>query len=174
MRTLVPKLVGATERAQTAKSVEAPSEPITERAWLADLADRHGQNVLKGAERVIAWFRDNGFDLEMTKSQDSLCTRVIRADGKPTWPFFVRRSSGRLDTSLSNLIYVPAYKADEARQELLNRIQSLPADAVKSTAKLTGWPSISLERLLGEDVWEPFQSLALDVKAAIEQGADVQ
>jgi hypothetical protein len=172
MRTLVPRLVGATARAQTAKSVEAPAALVTEQEWLASLGERRGENALKGAERVITWFRGNGFDVEMTKSQDALCARVIRADGKPAWPFFIRRSSGRLETSLNNLINVPAYKADAARQALLDRIRSLPAGTVNSTAKLNGWPSVSLEGVLREDVWTPFQSLALTIKSGIESGTE--
>jgi hypothetical protein len=169
MRTLVPRLLGETERARTAKSVEVPTQRLTEEEWLADLAARRGDGARQGADVALAWFRANGFDVVVTKSQDALCTRVTRADGKPAWPFFVRRSSGRLEVSLGNLAYVPAFRPEGARQELLDRIRSLPSTTLNATNKLNGWPSISLEEVLKADLWAAFQSLALDVKLAIER-----
>jgi hypothetical protein len=171
MRTLVPRLVGATARAQTAKSVEAPMEPIREDQWLQSLADKFGQKALEGAERGIGWFRENGFEIEQTKSQDSLAAKILRADGKPAWPFFVRRSTGRLDIALGNLINVPAYKAESTRRELLDRIKALPTNTVKATEKLNGWPSIALEEITKEEVWSELRSLATDIKTTIERSS---
>jgi hypothetical protein len=165
MRTLVPRLVGATARAQAAKSIDV--DPVTEEEWLVGLADRKGQNALKGAERAIAWFRENDFLVEPTRSQDALVAQVTRADGKPAWPFFIRRSTGRLDTSLGNLAYVPTYKTDEARKEVLDRIRALPTNSIKATDKLNGWPSIALEELLKDEVWLAFRSIASTVKEKI-------
>jgi hypothetical protein len=170
MRTLVPRLVGATARAQTAKSIAAPAEPVSEEEWLVNLAERRGESALQGAERAIAWFRESGFQVEPTKSQDALVMQIARADGKPAWPFFIRRSTGRLDTALGNLMNVPVFKADSARKEILDRIRSLPADSVKATDKLNGWPSVALEEILKDEVWAAFRSLASDIKAAIETG----
>jgi hypothetical protein len=170
MRTLVPRLVGATARALTVKSIEATSAPMQESEWLQSLAEKCGRQALEGAERVIRWFRENGIEVEQTKSQDSLVAKILRADGKPTWPFFVRRSTGRLDISLGNLVSVPAYIADDARKNLLDRIKAIPTNTVKATEKLNGWPSISLEELLKGDVWMAFQSIASDIKVAVETG----
>jgi hypothetical protein len=123
---------------------------------------------LKGAERAIAWFRDNGFLVEPTRSQDSLFAQIPRADGKPAWPFFIRRSTGRLDTALGNLINVPAYKSDGARKEILDRIRALPTISVKATDKLNGWPSIALEDdLVKDEVWVAFRSIASAIKEKI-------
>jgi len=65
---------------------------------------------------------------------------------------------------------VPAFKADSARKEILDRIRSLPTNSVKATDKLNGWPSVALEDILNDEVWEAFRSLASDIKAAIEAG----
>jgi hypothetical protein len=174
MRTLVPRLVGATARAQSAKSVETPAEPVTEEEWLASLAERRGENALKGAERAIAWFRDNGFHVEPTESQAALGAWIARADGNPACPFFIRRSSGRFETALANLITVPPFQPDSARKELLDRVRALPTNSVRATDKLNGWPSIALEEILKDNVWTGLQSLAYEVKTAIKNGANVQ
>lgn len=174
MRTLVPRLVGATARAQSAKSVETPAEPVTEEEWLASLAESRGEDAFKGAQRAIAWLRDNGFHIEPTKSQDALVAWIARADGKPAWPFFIRRSSGRLETALANLITVPPFQPDSARKALLDRVRALPTNSVRATDKLNGWPSIALEEILKDNVWTGLQSLAYEVKTAIKNGANVQ
>jgi hypothetical protein len=47
-------LVGATARAQTTKSVDAPSEPVTEEEWLASLAERRQlRRTLAFVDQVI-------------------------------------------------------------------------------------------------------------------------
>jgi hypothetical protein len=165
IRTLVPRVVGATARAQATKSIQA--EPVSEEEWLSDLGRRKGENVLKGAERAIGWFRHNGFLVEPTRSQDAMFAQMMRADGKPAWPFFIRRSSGRLETSLGNLVNVPGYEADEDRKQLLSRVRALPSNTVKASNKLNGWPSIALEELLKDDVWATFKLIAIDVKNRI-------
>jgi hypothetical protein len=168
MRTLVPRLVGVTARAQIAKSVQPPLDPLDESEWLQSLAEKSGASALLGAEKLIRWFRDNGVDIEQTKSQDSLVAKIIRSDGKPCWPFFIRRSSGRYEIGLGNLINVPAYATDAARKDVLDRIRQLPTRTLKATDKLNGWPSILLEELVNDDLCSACCSLASDLKTAIE------
>ena len=165
IRTLVPRIVGATARAQATKSIQP--EPVSEEEWLSDLVRHKGQNALKGAERAIVWFRENGFLVEPTRSQDALAAQITQTDGRPTWPFFIRKSSGRLETSLNNLLHVPAYEADEDRKHLLSRVRALPSKTVKASEKLNGWPSIALEELLKDDVWAAFRLIAIDVQKRI-------
>lgn len=84
MRTLVPKLVGQTERAQSTKAVAEPSERISESDWFDGVENKHGVEAREGAERAVAWLRANGFDVGLTASQDSLaakrlcCTNRVR------------------------------------------------------------------------------------------------
>lgn len=168
MRTLVPRLVGATARAQIVKSVQPLAEPVTEAEWLLSLAERRGQRALQGAERVIAWFRDNGFQVEQTKSQDALVAEMSSANGEPTWPFFVRRSTGRFDIAIGNLIKISAFKTDSSRKNILDRIKLLPTNTVRASDKLNGWPSFALEEILKDDVWTAFLAVAVDIKAGIQ------
>jgi hypothetical protein len=168
MRTLVPRLVGATLRADAAKSVEPPTESLTDEEWLATLEEKFGGNSRKAADRLIEWFRNNGFEVRQSNSGDSLVAQLVRGDGKLSYPFFIRRSSGRLETSLSNLVYVPAFSQDAARKQLLDRIRSWPTTSLRVSDKLTGWPSVLLDELLKEDLWKAFCSVALEVKSKVQ------
>lgn len=170
IRTLVPRLIGATARAQTAKSVETPVERMTEDEWLGSLAEKNGPNALKGAERAVAWFRQNGFQVELTKPQDSLAARISNAAGRPVYPFYIRRN-GRFDIALINLKKLPAFETDGARKQCLDRLRSLPAADVRTTDNPNGLPSVALEDFLKDEFWVAFQSIASDIKAAIVQSS---
>ena len=170
VRTFVPKLLGATERAKTSKSVDARGEKLTEEEWLDDLADRHGADARRGAEKIIDWFRSLGVDASITRSQDAIGIRLPRPEANPLWVFYVRRSSGRLETSLQNLAASTAFSSDEARSGLLERIRGLPSTTLNVSDKLTGWPSIELAELLQNELWAAFTQMASDIREAVERG----
>jgi hypothetical protein len=163
LRLLTPRIIGATERAASAKSVGASRPAIAADDWLATLDDAIGEEAARGARRVVGWLRDQGFITGVTATQDALFARLVRPDGKPTWPFFVRRSTGKVETSLQYLKENPAFASDEARAALLARLKALPRQSI-STTKLTGWPAVSLADLLQEDVWSGFTAIALEVQ----------
>jgi hypothetical protein len=169
VRTMVPRLVGATERARSAKAVTTRADRQSEADWLDDLEKGFGPGARRGAVRAVLWFRDRGFDVGLTESQDSLFAKIARPDGKAAWPFFLRKSTGRLETSLQYLSYVPKFQEEPARQELLSRIRSLPARTY-NTSKTGGWPAFALEDVMNDSLWLPFTDLATDVLAGIRQG----
>jgi hypothetical protein len=167
LRLLTPKLVGATERAASAKTLSPAKPSISEEEWLASLRALKGAAPADNARWLLEWFRVQGFVVGMTDSQDAIYARVTRADGRPSWPFFVRRSSGKLETSLQYLKENPAYAAEGERLALLERIKALPGLAINTT-KATGWPGVPLADLSREPVRDGFLAIALEVKARAE------
>jgi hypothetical protein len=167
-QTLVPRLVGATERARTGKAVLPPSEPVSEVEWLASTEVQSGAAARAGAERLIRWFRESGCEVGCTSSQDSLYAKVARADGEPAWPFFLRRSTGRLELSLRNLTWVPGFKDTPSRAALLARFRALPAE-VATTGNPGGWPSVALGELGRQEFWDAFTGFARDVLDVIRR-----
>jgi hypothetical protein len=153
LRLLAPRVVGATERAASAKAVQPPKAPLSEEQWLNDVMSSKGEAAATNARRLLDWFRAEGFLVGMTDSQDAMYVRLLRPDGKPAWPFFVRRSSGKLETSLQYLKDSPAFESEEARLDLLNRIKSLPGQTI-TTVKTTGWPAVPLQALGEDSVWQ--------------------
>jgi hypothetical protein len=167
MRTLVPKLVGATQRAETAKSVAPRPQAISEAEWLNRLAAARGTEAHQAADQAIQWFRSHGFLVGVTDSQDAVYASLARPTGKQTWPFFIRSSTGRLELSLQYLRNDPAFADDQRRLELLNDMKAIPGVTI-ATAKLTGWPSIPLSDLRRAPIWDAVQKIALKVKASVE------
>lgn len=170
LRTLVPRLLGATERAQAVKAINDQISE-SEEDWLIALQDRHGAEARAKADQALAWFRARGFLAEITHSRDALSFSVLRPSGKRSWPFFIRRSSGKFETALQYLQSDPAFAAPEQRQAILEEIRALVPGKI-TTTKLTGWPAIPLTDLARPEVWNGVKSLALRVKAAIEQGME--
>lgn len=164
LRVLAPRVVGATERAAVAKAVHRAKVPISEEQWLSELMAANSEAVATNARRLLDWFRSEGFSVGMTDSQDAMFASLARPDGKPTWPFFVRRSSGALETALQYLKANPAFESEESRLDLLNRIKGLPGLKI-TTTKTTGWPSVPLQTLSDEAVWDGITTIALHVKA---------
>jgi hypothetical protein len=171
MRTLVPKLVGQTERAQSTKAVAEPSERISESDWFDGVENKHGVEAREGAERAVAWLRANGFDVGLTASQDSLAAKLIRLNGKPTWPFFLRSSSGRLETAFQNLAYSAFYREEETRKHLLNRLRAIGSKTFKATEKLNGWPSFAMTELMSDTLWENLVPILEEIRLNIRNDA---
>ena len=174
LRLLTPRLVGATERAASIKAITPVRTKINEEEWLAELAVLHGADSAANAVRLLEWFRNNGFKTGVTSGQDGLFARIERPDGKPSWPYFIRKSTGKVETALQFLKDNPAFASDGARLELLARIKALPRQRI-ATSKPTGWPAIPLPEFGSNDVWEGFIEIARDVQArtALGNAADL-
>src|SRR5690625_4683731 len=168
-RTLVPRLVGATERARTAKAIGSDKQILTEQEWLAALGDDAGRDGHEGAELAVRWFRENGFEISMSKTQAYLSVSTVCADGKLAWPFFLCRSTGRMELSLGTLADTPQFEDDTARLALLERLKAIPASSLKASNKLKGWPSIELRELLNDSIWTAMQELAGDLKRRLQE-----
>lgn len=171
MRTLVPRVLGDTERANATKAVHATRGVVSEDDWLASLLDTKGSAVEAIARRLLDWFRTNGFEVGVTNSGDSMTATVVRPDGKVSYPFFIRRSTGRLETSLQYLQFVPAYAGEDKRRDLLASLKSVTQELI-ATPKLTGWPAIPLVALQEENTLERFCKVAKAVQQSIVEDSD--
>lgn len=169
LRLLTPRLVGATERAASTKAVTAAKPHIGEEDWLAALADTKGQITADNASRLLGWFRSQGFVTGITESQDAMFARLLRPDGKFTWPFFIRRSTGKVETALQYLKENPAFTAEDTRLALLERIKKLPGVSI-TTTKSTGWPAVPLADFSRPELWDGFIAVAQHVRACTAKG----
>lgn len=165
-RVLSPRLVGATERAIASKVVQAVKPSISVDEWMTTLATQHGEVAAANAGQLVDWFASSGFEIGMTDTQDALFSRLGQPNGRFIWPFFIRRSTGKVETSLQYLKIHPAFESEAARADLLEKMKALPGQTV-TTTKTTGWPSIPLSALSDQRVWEGFTQVALYVKSQV-------
>ena len=151
-RTLVPSLVGATERAQANKAATRQQTSIPLEEWMAQFGEHHGPDALKGASRLIGHLQSLGVGFVVSRTGDSIVAKLEAEDGRTAWPFLVRNSTGNFETSLQYLSNRPAYAPDEARRVLLDQISALPGINI-TTKKITGWPAFPVSMLLRDDLW---------------------
>lgn len=167
IRTLVPRLIGQTERAQTSKAVSEPLERLSEAAWLESLEDLHGQDARNSVERTVSWLRTNGYVVVMSNSQDALAAGIQRSGGKAAFVFFMRKTSGRVETSLQNLGTLEAFAAETSRQAVLDSIRQWPSSTLKASDKLTGWPSVTMTELATAPLWAAFTDLSQRILSSV-------
>jgi hypothetical protein len=164
-RLLAPKLIGATERAAAAKAVTPIKPPIDEEGWLETLREQKGEEAARNAVKLLSWFKEQGFITSVTDSQDAVSARP---DHMNIWPFFIRRSTGKIDTALQFLKNDPAFASEEVRLNLLAKLKALPG--MTNINKSTGWPSMPLEALSEHAVWAGFTAIAEQVQGLIKRG----
>jgi hypothetical protein len=165
-RLLAPKLIGATERAVAAKAVTPIKPPIDQESWLETLREQKGEEAARNAGKLLSWFKGRGFITTVTDSQDAVSARP---DHTNVWPFFIRRSTGKIDTALQFLKNDPAFASEEARVNILEKLKALPGVNV-ATSKSTGWPSVPLEDLSRDAVWAGFTAIAEQVHGLTKRG----
>lgn len=167
-RLLMPELIGQTERALTGKSVTHAGPPLSVEDWLVDLRESKGEATEVVARKVIAWAVDHGLMVSVSASNDSIALSVAQANGRQAWPFFIRRSSGKVEVSLQYLSNTQAFRDEQARIALLDQLRHVPGAAIK-TEKSTGWPSVSLIDLQKEATWLAWTSIADNVRKRLAE-----
>lgn len=159
LRLLIPRLIGRTARSEGAKSTALQTKPTSLEEWLSDLEQARGAAVRKAAEKVLDWSEASGLQTTLTSSGDAIAIHLRLPNGKVAWPFFIRASNGKLETSLKFLAFHTPYTDDAARQELLGLYKSIPQIAI-TTAKNKGTPAIPLGTVSSAEVWAAWTSIA--------------
>jgi hypothetical protein len=159
-RTLVPRTLGATERAAAVKSVGERPVVIDTAEWLDRLEAAFGSAVRAGADAALRLLEGLGGEAAPTESGDALYLRWAAADGKKAWPFFIRHSGGgRVELALIYLKYRPAFASEDARREALARFRAVSPE-VRTTNNLGGWPSLAATAFASEEVCARFATFA--------------
>lgn len=151
-RTLVPVTLGATERANAAKSVAEQPAIADAGEWFDRLEAAWGKEIRETSQAVAGIFEGLGGVVAPTASGDALYARWLTIDGKPAWPFFIRHSGGgRVELALVYLKHRPSFASEEARREALMKFREVSPE-VKTTNNLGGWPSLSVTAFAREGV----------------------
>lgn len=85
VHTIVPRLIGATERAETTKAVSPDRKPASSlEDGLAELQQLFGDDAKKGAVKAIEWFQAKGFLVTQTSGRAAAERRLAFWCQKPT------------------------------------------------------------------------------------------
>lgn len=165
-RMLMPRIVGKTERAISAKSLSPQGPALTVEEWISSLHEKWGHDGVTVAQNLVDWAKAQGLEVGVTDSRDAISMSVPQPGGKSVWPFFIRRSSGKLETSLQYLQYASVYASEPQRQALLNEFKSIPTISI-TTTKTTGWPSVRLIDIQRPEVWTAWKRIGEGILGAL-------
>lgn len=174
VRMIVPRLIGATERAETAKAATPDRKPVGSiEDNLAEMARNFGDDARAGAEKAISWFQAQGFGFTQARSGASACVMIPRADGKECWPFFIRYTTGRFEIAVQNTRTTPFYSSLDNRRALVDRIVHClsAANLTLSSKAADGWPSFAVADLVRPENWDGFVDIASEVIQHVQDGS---
>jgi hypothetical protein len=165
VRTLVPRLVGNTQRAQATKSVQGTVGPTSE----ADVLEALGEEKRGVAERVIGWFRSTGFEVGVPEGRTSIAVRTTAQDGL-SLEILSLEASGRAWLAIANLGMASAFESEAARQQILDRFRSIAGLHLSPANKYPSFPILDLQ---DEARWENFRTVFEDMAKRLRAASPV-
>lgn len=158
--TLVPQVLGQTEQARSRKAaaVDAELPRWTEARFFEVLEERRGAAEAAVARQLLDWMvAGQGRVLYGRGVEDgSILWFVPHATGQRSEPSpFGIWTSGKIELHFQYLRYYAPFDAEEARRELLARVNAIPGINLTEAA-LTRRPGVQLRQLLAPDAMRQF------------------
>jgi hypothetical protein len=145
IRTLVPRIIGETERGRAQKSGARPKlEPITDEEWIAKHIEPLGAKVAAGADALLAIMRESKAEVGVSSAQGSIYMQIPILDGKSTFPLYLVKN-GTAQIGFGSVLTSPMLAAEEVRRGYYDRFAATVGPL--SSKNLKGYPSFPLERL---------------------------
>lgn len=162
-RTLVPRIVGQTERAKVTKGETPRAPPSTSvEAWLAELTEERGASVAEPAQRLIMLVLGLGATLGITAG-NNVSVGFQAQPGGLVKPMHLM-NWGRIEFSLGALSRCPALADPALRQAWLDKVEAQVGGLTHPRAER--YPRLPLERLAG-DRWDAFAALLRELATAM-------
>jgi hypothetical protein len=160
LRTLVPRLVSATQRAQASKSIKSGSEVASEE----DLLNGLSPEARKVVERLTAWLRETGWEVGLPEGRKTLGAWVRTRERRPVEILSLDRS-GRI---WINLAYLPSclpFEDPASVQDVLSRLRALSGLHLSSAEK---YPTFLAQDIADDKTWAGLQAVLADIAARVQ------
>lgn len=170
LKTLVPRLVGRTAAADTAKD-RTQLTPWTEERFRRRLREKTNDAVVEVADRILAWARQNMPDFWYGRGKlDGSIVPRLWVNGQ-RYLFFSLYSSGVIELSPQWMKTMPGFEPDERRREYLERINRIPGVSVPVDA-IARRPSFCISLLQSDEALQAFFSLIQWAISVAREAAD--
>ena len=144
-RTLVPRVVGETEKAAVTKGqAKRKLDPVTMDQWITQNISPRGPQVWSGAMAHLNVVKQAGAAIEVASTQGSIVTTFKGADGINLYPLFLTKD-GRVSVGFGWIWGRDTLASTEARQNLLQDFRSAVGEL--STSNIKGHPAFPVDRL---------------------------
>ena len=156
VRTLVPHLIGNTQRAEVAKSVQATPPPASETELLDGLGSDDSR---KAANQLMDWLRQAGCEVRLIRGQKSILALVVSPGRGPVSVLSIDRA-GKVWVGIDNWKAAAAFADEPSRLAVLQQLRTVPGLHLSATALDPGFPVVDLLR---GDTWTGFKAVVNDV-----------
>jgi hypothetical protein len=143
-QTLVPRLVGQTEKARQAKG-RVPGKRWNRERLLAVLEDRNGAAAAAVARRIFDWSDKRGHDEWFGLGQHDGSFVPLLRENHDRYAFTLW-SSGQIQVKFEVLAHRPPFEKVEMRQALQEKLNAIPGVSIAHD-RLTKNPSVPLAAL---------------------------
>ena len=157
--TLVPRVMGATTKAQQQKVLGSrASRQWDEASFLQELERRQGAAEVRVARRILQWASEHQLRLWWGKgSMDGSFFPLFDFQGQQYWSLSVW-TYGRIEIQFQMMKTRPPFADESKRLELLSRLNALPGVTLPPDA-ITRRPSIPLSLLHDDAVLQQFLAI---------------
>ena len=160
---LAPRIIGATQRAQTEKAARGTLPPIGRDAWIEQNLGAFGPETVRGAEAFISIVEGCGGRAEVAYTQGSILAYDLPPGG--SYPFSLSRSGkGSVQLALFNLRDRPAFAEESVRRDLYDRLTAIVGPL--STKTMHGLPSFPATKLNDPAIRSGITLMMVDIRDA--------
>ena len=162
--TLVPRVIGETERAATQKGVtRAKLDSMDAQTWIEKNILPRGDDSVKGAEVFMAAVEELGGRIEVASTQGSIYGAFCSQNGTLFYPMHLGKDN-RISVSFNWLLKRPGLIEEAARGVIYSSFNR--AVGPLSTTNLKGYPAFPVSILAQPETREKFYNAAKELISA--------
>ena len=143
--TLVPRVIGETQRAVVQKAARSALPPVTIDEWIEQHFRKRGNDAVDGAHAYVELIRMLGGEPEVAKMQGSIVGTFTGEDGKPFYPLHLWWEGGNVSLSFGYLTRRPGLADESDRRRFYDDVVEVVGPL--STTNLTGFPGFKVALL---------------------------
>jgi hypothetical protein len=142
---LTPRVIGETERAQTAKSVRASLPAVDRDTWIEARLAAFGEGIVQASQAFIALVDEAGGRTEVTNARGSI-TAIFDTLRGPLYPLrLTPERKGLVQLSMLYLLPRQAFAGVDVRQRLYDKLKLIVGSL--TTDNLKGFPGFDARML---------------------------
>lgn len=146
-RTLVPRLIGQTTRAQSAKQIMEGSSPASVKEWIVAYKDLHGEEIASALQSFLDHAEAIGATLRLPSSGKSLMIDVESKTGV-RGIVYVGKAKPDFQIGISAIAQAAAFSSADSLASVWEQITAITPSARAGSDIDKGWPVIPVRMLL--------------------------
>ncbi len=149
--TLVPRIIGETERAATQKTGNAsPLAMVTVDEWIQQRMQPYGEGAVRGAKAFLEIIRELHGEVVVATRQGSLQGVFQTQHGRTIYPLHLWANGALVSPSFGYLLKRPGLAEEAPRQRIYDLFRQ--ATGKLTTANLGGFPGFSVSMLADPNI----------------------